>query len=64
MPSNILLPEMPSNILLLMKSNVGQWMSYWYENRFTDKTLQVVFVSLRTAGTTLTQVATALKGGG
>lgn len=45
--------EMPSNILLLMKGTVGQWMSYWFENRFTGKTLQVVFISLRTVGATL-----------
>lgn len=46
--------EMPSNILLLMKGNVGQWMGYWSENRFTDKTLQVAFVSLKAVSAMLT----------
>lgn len=39
--------EMSSNSLLFIKANVGQWMNYWSKNHFTDKTLKVVFVSLR-----------------
>lgn len=48
--------ETPAKILLLVKGNVGQWMSYWSENRFKEKTLQDVFVSLRTVGAILSEL--------
>ena len=58
------MPELHSNILILIKGNTGQRISYWSGNCFTDKILQVVFVPLRTLGAMLKQIATALNSDG
>lgn len=47
-----------------MKGNMGQRTSYWSENRITDKTLQVVFVSLRTEGAMVMQISAVLSSDG